>query len=170
MAWLVRAEQPADAEAIQRIDEAAFGRPAEAELVRVLRAEADPYLGLVAEAAGAVVAHVAFSPVAIGRGRPPGLALALGPLAVEPSRQRLGAGSALVEAGVRSCAALGAGLVFVLGHPGYYPRFGFEPAAGRGFLYRSEAFSRAFFVQELTAGACAGVSGLVHYHPAFERV
>jgi putative acetyltransferase len=166
--WLARGERPADADAIQRIHAAAFGRPAEADLVRRLRAEADPYLGLVAEAEGCVVAHVAFSPVAIERGRPAHPTLALGPLAVDPPLQRRGVGSALVAAGLRVCAGRGVGLVFVLGHPGYYPRLGFEPAAPRGFFYRDAAHAPAFFVRELVPGAAEGLSGIVRYHCAFE--
>lgn len=166
--WTVRAERSSDAAAIHRIHEAAFGRPGEADLVDVLRAEADPYLGLVAEASGAVVAHIAFSPVEVERGRPAHELLALGPLAVDPSVQRCGAGSALALAGLRACAARGAGLVFVLGHPGYYPRFGFEPAAPRGFLYVDASHAAAFFVRELVPGAAAGLSGRVFYHAAFE--
>jgi putative acetyltransferase len=171
--WRLRAEDPADAEAIHRVHAAAFARRAEADLVGRLRAEADPYLGLVAETAGGVVAHVAFSPVAIERGRAAHPLLALGPLAVDPPLQGRGAGSALVEAGLRACAERGAGLVFVLGHPTYYPRFGFEPAATRNFFYRDAThapafFVRAFFVRELVPGAAEGLSGRVEYHRAFE--
>jgi putative acetyltransferase len=165
--WTLRAERPADAAAIHRIHEAAFGRPGEADLVDALRARTDPYLGLVAEASGTVVAHVAFSPVEVEHGRPAHLLLGLGPLAVDPSLQRRGAGSALAREGLRACAARGAGLVFVLGHPGYYPRFGFEPAAARGFLYRDASHAASFFVLELVPGAAAGLSGRVSYHAAF---
>ena len=166
--WLVRVERPADADAIGRVHAAAFGRRDEADLVRALRAEADSYLGLAAEKSGAVVAHIAFSPVAIEHGRSARPALALGPLAVDPGLQRRGAGSALVEAGLRACTERGVGLVFVLGHPAYYPRFGFAPAATRGFLYRDATHAPAFFVRELVPGAAEGLSGRVHYHRAFE--
>jgi putative acetyltransferase len=167
MDWLVRPEREGDADAIHRIHAAAFGRSGEAELVRALRGSGDAYLGLVAETAGAVAAHVAFSAVAIEHGRPARPALALGPLAVDPALQRAGAGAALVEAGLRACAGRGAGLVFVLGHPSYYPRFGFAPAPPR-FLYRDAERSRAFFVRELEPGAADGLSGRVSYHRAFE--
>jgi putative acetyltransferase len=96
--------------------------------------------------------------------------MALGPLAVEPADQARGLGGMLVRAGLEACAARGAGLVFVLGHPGYYPRFGFEPAAACGFHYRSADFDRAFFVKELLPGAVRGRSGWVRYHEAFEKV
>ena len=169
MDWLVRPEREGEADAIHRIHAAAFGRPGEADLVNALRGSADPYLGLVAEAAGAVAAHIVFSPVTVEHGRPSRPLLGLGPLAVDPALQRRGAGAALVEAGLRACAGLGAGLVFVLGHPAYYPRLGFAPALPR-FLYQSAERSRAFFVHELVPGAAEGLSGRVTYHRAFEAL
>ena len=139
----------------------------EAALVRALRREAKPYLGLIAELEGRVVGQIAFSPVLIEGGSPP--ALGLGPLAVEPGRQRSGIGSALVREGLRRCAAL-AEIVVVLGHADYYPRFGFRSASERGLRYRSEVFDPSFFVLELAPGALSGVSGWVRYHEAFERL
>lgn len=164
---ILRPEAPADQDAIDRIHQQAFGRPGEAALVRALRLEAKPFLGLVAEIEGRVVGHVAFSPVSIEGGSPP--ALGLGPLAVEPGRQRAGIGSALVREGLRRCAAL-AQIVVVLGHADYYPRFGFRSASERGLRYRSEVFDPSFFVLELTPGALSGISGWVRYHEAFERL
>lgn len=168
----VRLERPDDADAIDAVHTAAFGQPGEAALVRALRSEAQPYLGLVAEqtgarASGRVVGHIAFSPVAIEGGSPP--ALGLGPLAVEPPLQRLGIGGALMREGLARCAAL-AKIVVVLGHAEYYPRFGFRPASPLGLRYRSQVFDPSFFVLELEPGALAGISGWVRYHEAFERL
>jgi len=163
----VRPESARDFEAIDAIHQRAFGRPGEAALVRTLRREAKPYLGLVAEREGRVVAQIAFSPVAIEGGNPP--ALGLGPLAVEPDLQRAGIGSALVREGLSRCAAL-AQIVVVLGHADYYPRFGFRPASQHGLRYRSEVFDPSFFALELAPGALSGVSGWVRYHEAFERI
>jgi putative acetyltransferase len=165
---LVRPERPDDWDAIDGVHQRAFGRPDEAGLVRALRSEAEPYVALVAERAGAVIGHVAFSPVAIDGGSPP--ALGLGPLAVEPGVQHAGIGSALVRAGLERCARAGARIVVVLGHAAYYPRFGFRPAAPLGLRYRSEVFDPSFFALELVPGALAGVAGWVRYHAAFERV
>ena len=169
---LLRPEGPADWDAIDAVHEQAFGRPGEAALVRALRREAQPYLGLVAEqpiagSACRVVGHIAFSPVAIEGGSPP--ALGLGPLAVEPGLQRAGIGSALVRAGLARSAEL-AKIVVVLGHAAYYPRFGFRPASPLGLRYRSEVFDPSFFVLELAPGALAGISGWVRYSEAFERL
>ncbi len=166
---LVRPERSEDFEAIEAIHTQAFGQPGEAALVRALRSEAWPYLGLVAEQTGSgrVVGHIAFSPVRIEGGSPP--ALGLGPLAVAPSLQKLGIGSALMRAGLERCAAI-AQIVVVLGHAAYYPRFGFRPASPLGLRYRSETFDPSFFVLELEPGALSGIAGWVRYHEAFERL
>jgi putative acetyltransferase len=168
----VRLERPDDVDAIDAVHTAAFRQAGEAALVRALRSEARPYLGLVAEETGAgkpgrVVGHIAFSPVAIEGGSPP--ALGLGPLAVAPPLQKLGIGSALMREGLARCAAL-AKIVVVLGHAAYYPRFGFRPASPLGLRYRSEVFDPSFFVLELEAGALSGITGWVRYHEAFERL
>ena len=95
---IVRPEAPADYDAIDRIHQQAFGQPGEAALVRALRREAKPYLGLVAELEARVAGHIAFSPVSIQGGSPP--ALGLGPLAVAPGRQRSGIGTKSALGGV----------------------------------------------------------------------
>ena len=168
----VRPEAASDFDSIDAVHAQAFGRPGEAALVRALRREAQPWLGLVAEQlvagdAGRVVGHIAFSPVQIEGGSPP--ALGLGPLAVEPALQKRGIGSALMRAGLARCAEI-ARIVVVLGHADYYPRFGFRPASPLGLRYRSEVFDPSFFVLELAPGALSGISGWVRYHEAFERL
>ena len=163
----VRDEAPADYTAVSRVVTDAFGRPDEARLVEALRAQAGPCLSLVAERDGAVVGHVLFSPVAVaGADDAPPLG-ALAPLAVTPSRQGGGIGSALTRAGLARCPEHGWRAVFLLGDPGYYTRFGFQLAAPRGLHYVSEAFDAGFQVLELQTGALNGVRGLVQYHPAF---
>jgi putative acetyltransferase len=164
---VVRPERPEDLASIDAVNERAFGRPDEAAIVRALRRDGALAVSLVAERGGRVLGHVAFSPVAIEGEAATRDALALGPVAVDPEAQRGGIGIALCEAGLRSCAARGARLAFVLGHPAYYPRFGFRPAAP-AFRYRSAEFDRAFFALELAPGAAAGRSGLVRYHRAFD--
>ncbi len=163
----VRAFLPADDAAVDAVNERAFGRRAEPDLVRALRASAEPPLELVAVREGAVIGHIAFSAVVPERLARGVVASALGPVAVEPGCQRAGVGIALVEAGIAACAARGTGLLFVLGHAEYYPRFGFRPAHELGFRYRSVEFDPAFFVRELAPGAARGGGGLVRYHPAF---
>jgi putative acetyltransferase len=167
----IRAEQEADRAAIARLNREAFGRPDEADLVDALRAVAKPYLSLVAcRGGGPVVGHILFTPVFVEGGDPSGSWLGLAPMAVTPALQRAGIGSALVRSGVQACRASGAEVVVVLGHPGFYPRFGFEPARARGLLYQSEEFAPAFFVQELRPGALASQRGRVRYLPPFDAV
>lgn len=184
----IRAEAPGDYEAVRRVNESAFARPQEAALVDALRAAARPHVSLVAAAAGRVVGHIFFSPVTIepdgasivaggggddrgGDGDSPPAAMGLAPMAVAPERQRRGVGSQLVRAGLEHCRrhALGAA-VFVLGHPDYYPRFGFTPAAARGFRCEYDVPAEVFMVAELVPGALAGRAGLVKYRPEFSTV
>jgi len=166
----IRPEQIGDAAAVDTLLRCAFGRAAEAELVARLRREAPGSLALVAERAGSIAGHILFSAVTIEGRERSWPAVGLGPMAVEPDDQRRGIGSALVRAGLDACAARGEGLVFVLGHPDYYPRFGFRLAARLGLRYGDGVFDGVFFLAELQPDAAAGRMGQVHYHPAFEGV
>ena len=151
--------------------EAAFGRPDEAKLVAKLRQEARPCVSLVAEAAGRVIGHVFFSPVTIEGARPDVPAGGgLAPVAVLPDEQGRGAGGALIRAGVEASRMLGWRLLFVLGNPVYYGRFGFQLAAPHGLHYESHGFDAAFQVQELAPEALTGVTGFVRYPAAFAEV
>ena len=89
-------------------------------------------------------------------------------MAVEPNQQRTGIGSALVEAGIEACRADDVDAIFVLGHRGYYPRFGFTSAPARGLRFRGPQFDSSFFVLELRGGALDGLDGLVAYVPEFD--
>ena len=134
-----------------------------------LRAAGAAVISLVAEREGAVVGHVLFSPVT-GEGEAQAWdALGLGPMAVAPVAQRRGIGSALVRAGLAACRAQGHLVVLVLGHPAYYPRFGFRPAATAGLRWE-HGHDEAFFVAELEPGALGGRSGVVRYRPEFDAV
>jgi predicted N-acetyltransferase YhbS len=124
------------------VHEAAFGRPDEARLAARLRQEASPLVSLVAEERGRVIAHVLFSPVTLeGDATPAG---ALAPVGVLPDAQGRGAGTALIRAGIAACRSLDWRLLFVLGAPAYYGRFGFMLAAPRGLHYASHAFDVAW--------------------------
>ena len=162
----IRPETPDDADAVHAVTDAAFGRADEADLVDRLRT-LPGYLALVAVEAGEVVGHIAFTPVTV---EPPLQAAIVGlaPMAVRPDRQRSGVGSRLVEAGLAACRAAGAEAVVVLGHPDYYPRFGFEPASRWGLRDTYGALPEAFMAVELRPGALDGDGGVVHYDPAFD--
>lgn len=168
LAVTVRDERPGDRARVHAVQSAAFGRPDEADLVDALRRRATPTLSLVAEAGERVVGHVLFSPVAI-EGHPGAAAAGLAPLAVDPPLQGRGVGGALVRAGLRACARHAWVAVFLLGDPRYYVRFGFEPAAPRGFHYQP-GLDAAFQLIELVPGALTGVGGRVRYHEAFDAL
>lgn len=162
----IRPEKSDDAAAVRRVNEAAFGRPDEADLADRLRDRAAAYLALVAVHEGDVIGHIAFSAITMDPPHPALSALGLAPMAVLPDCQRSGVGSALIREGLAACQHAGADVVFVLGHPNYYPRFGFEPVATRGIENEYGAPPEAFMALELTPGALVGVLGTAVYDPA----
>jgi putative acetyltransferase len=168
----VRRERPEEGPAIGRVLRAAFGGEGEARLVEALRAHPAflPDLSLVAVEDEEVVGHVLFSRVKViesARARP---ALALAPLAVRPDRQGRGIGSALVREGLEAARGSGHLAVIVLGHPAYYPRFGFVPAVPLGIRPPFAASPEAFQVLGLRPGALEGLRGLVEYPPPFAEL
>jgi putative acetyltransferase len=142
---------------------AAFGQPDEADLVERLRRNAARYLGLVAVDEGEVVGHILFTPVTLHCYQAPYTILALAPMAVRPERQRQGIGSTLVREGLAACRAAGHDVVVVVGHPAFYPRFGFVPARPLGLMSEPPFPDEAFMVAELTPGALRGRRGVVLY-------
>jgi putative acetyltransferase len=166
---LIRAEEHGDWAAVHAVNVSAFERPAEANLVDALREHAQPIVSLVAEDNGAIVGQIMFSPVSLS-GDPALEIMGLAPMAVLPGHQRRGIGSALVRAGLEQCRQLGFGAVVVLGHPAYYPRFGFSPSARCGIGCEYEVPEDVFMVLELRAGFLRGASGKVRYHAAFSSV
>jgi len=166
----LRGETPEDIPAIHHIHTAAFGRPNEADLVDALRRHNALTLSLVAILDGRLVGHIAFSPVTITSSTGNIEALGLAPMAVLPAYQGRGIGSQLVEAGLTACHHTPYGIVVVLGHPHYYPRFGFTPAKPLGIVWEHDAPEEAFMVQELREGALTQTKGVVKYRPEFETV
>jgi putative acetyltransferase len=148
---VIRPETAADQEAVFRVETDAFAPEDVASLVDLLRAHGKLSLSLVAELDGAVVGHVSFSPVTFDPPREDLQALQLAPLAVLPAHQRQGIGGALVREGLARCRALGFEAIFLLGHPAYYPRFGFRPAREFGAHYEDDR--DAFMAIELRPGA-----------------
>lgn len=160
---IIRPEVPDDIAVIHSVHAAAFPTEEEARLVDALRIAGRLAVSLVAEEKGQVVGHIAFSPVTVD-GIAGGLGLA--PLAVVPEYQRRGIGGELVQKGLAYAAAAAAGFVVVLGHPAYYPRFGFRPAAAFG-LDNEYGADEAFMVLEFRPKAIPEAGGLVHYSPEF---
>ncbi len=164
--YSIRLETEADHRAVHSVNEAAFPSPAEANLVDALRSSGAVVLSLVAEAEGRIVGHILFSPMSLSE---PATAKVVGlaPMAVLPSYQRQGIGSALVREGLLRCREAGYGAVVVLGHPEFYPRFGFIPAARFGLRSEYDVPDDVFMVTELIPGALAQASGLIRYDRAF---
>jgi putative acetyltransferase len=165
----VRPETEADRAGVRVVNEAAFETPAEADLVEALRDRGVSLVSLVAEVDGEVIGHILFSPVSLNGHANLNL-MGLGPMAVAPDRQRKGVGSALVRQGLMCCKDLGARAVVVVGHPEYYPRFGFAPASRYALRCEYDVPEDVFMVAELEAGALNGVYGVVRYHDAFAGV
>jgi putative acetyltransferase len=166
----MRRETPDDIPAIQHIHTAAFGRRHEANLVDALRRNNALTISLVAVQDDRLVGHIAFSPVTITSEAGTIEALGLAPMAVLPAYQRRGIGSQLVEAGLTACRSAPYGVVVVLGHPHYYPRFGFALAKPLGIVWEHDAPDEAFMVQELREGALTQTKGVVKYRPEFQAV
>jgi putative acetyltransferase len=166
----VRPEIPADHAEVRRVNELAFGQPAEADLVDALRAAGAATLSLVAVHEGRVAGHILFSPVTVASPSGDFAAVGLAPMAVLPELQKQGVGSLLVRAGLDELRRAGHEVVVVLGHPVYYPRFGFARAGARGIRFEHDAPDKAFMVLELRPGALRGRGGVVRYRPEFDAV
>ncbi len=160
-----RPERPADVDSIRQVNRLAFGGDDEPQIVDRVRDSADPIVSLVADDDGGVVGHILFSPVTLGHGNAR-LLMGLGPVAVMPARQRQGIGSALVLAGLEECRRFGVAGSVVVGHPEYYPRFGYTRASAFGLTCQFEVPDDVFMALELVKGAFDS-GGLICYHPAF---
>jgi putative acetyltransferase len=96
--------------------------------------------------------------------------MGLAPMAVVPNKQKLGIGSALIRSGLEKCRELGFGVVVVLGHPNYYPRFGFTPAKDFAIGCEYGPSDDSFMLAELQAGYLRSASEIVKYQEAFRDV
>ena len=163
----VRRERRGDEAAIAQVNDEAFGQPDESRLIDTARKGGHAALSLVAVAGGRIVGHILFTPVTIESPGCAVTALGLGPMAVWPRLQRQGIGSTLAETGLRECAGMGVQVVVVVGHPQFYPRFGFRPASAFGLRCEYAVPDEVFMATELTPGAMAGHGGLVRYLPEF---
>jgi putative acetyltransferase len=163
--FLIRDEQPDDREQVRMVNEAAFGRCDEADLVERLRVEGAVLVSLVAEVDSQIIGHILFSRMTVETAQGPVAAVSLAPMAVLPDHQRRQVGSRLVRRGLSELRDRGERIVIVLGHQNYYPRFGFSPEKA-GHL-ASPFPPEGFMALELTPGALAGVHGAVRYPSAF---
>ena len=166
----IRRENPSDIASIHEVNTLAFEGPAEAELVDRLRDNGGLVLSLVAEEESRVIGHIAFSPVRISSGSSETPASGLAPMAVRPEFQGSGVGSQLVRRGLEILREDGHEIVVVLGHPAYYPRFGFEQSDRYAVACEFSPPAEAFMVSALREGALEGVRGTACYRPEFSEL
>lgn len=166
----MRPEQPDDIAEVRAINETAFGGPAEAAIVDSLRKACPDAISLVAVEDNRVLGHIIFSPVVVSSGSEATQGMGLGPMAVLPERQRQGIGSLLVQAGIEALRERNCPFIIVLGHPDYYPRFGFVPASRHRLSCQWDGVpDEAFMILILDEAAMAGVSGTVRYRDEFDQ-
>ena len=165
----IRAERPGDEAAVRSVNLAAFETAMEADLVDALRASAPGYSAYVARDADEIVGHVAFTTVTIEGSQASGMSLA--PLAVLPARQRQGIGSRLARHGLEQLRQAGCPFVVVVGHPAYYPRFGFEPASQFGIGCPWPGIpDDVFLLMVLDAAGLPRTGGMARFASAFDAV
>jgi len=162
---LIREEIPDDRAAVAELNRMAFGGDCEAQLLGRLRSDGLVIVSLVALQDDEIVGHVMFSELVIESESGVIQAASLAPMAVTPKRQRRGIGSALVRRGLEICREHGQSIVVVVGHPEYYPRFGFSAELARNL--HGPFSGKAWMALELVSGSLAGVRGTVRYPEAF---
>ena len=165
----IRPEKPEDLPLIYSVIEHSFKRTVEATLVDKLRQACNDCLSMVAEENGTIVGHIMFTPLLVKNGKE-AQGMGLAPMAVLPARQRQGIGTLLVESGLQILREKGCPFVIVLGHPEYYPRFGFQPASG--FNIRSQwkgVPDEAFMVLFLDNSALGNMSGVTTFREEFNE-
>ena len=171
----IRLEQASDIEKIWAVNADAFTTDVEANLVNTLRDSACPMISLVAEEGDQIVGHILFTPVELSSddaavNNKDLKLMGLAPMAVASDYQKRGVGSQLIKAGLEHCKTLGVDAVVVLGHPDYYPRFGFAPSVEYGIKVGLDVPEDVFMVQELKKGCLDGKSGAIKFHEAFAGV
>ena len=168
----IRPEQKSDYEAITKVHDMAFNRSEEGQLVINLRQlpEFDPRLSLVAEFKGKVIGHALFFPIRIQtKDDEEYPCLSLGPVSVIPEYQKQGIGSQIIEAGHHAALALNYTIVVLLGHPSYYPRFGYQPANQWHLTNPWDYIEDPWMAIELVQDSLTGKTGVVIYPEAFNE-
>ena len=162
----IRPQETADIPGVRQVEEAAFGRPTEADLVDLCLQRGKNALSLVASLEGHIVGHVLFTPLTLVPSAPGLHGVGLGPVAVLPELQGQGVGSRLILEGLEQCRLQGYDFAVLLGDPRYYTRFGFIP--GREFGLSSDyGDGEEFQARELRPGSLKGIKGVVKYVPEF---
>jgi putative acetyltransferase len=162
----IRREEPEDRDAVYRLYLAAFNDSSEANIVEQLRDSCADYLAFVAVQDDMVVGHILFTPATVDGCAVAGMGLA--PMAVKPSHQRRSIGSQLVRHGLEHLRQAGCSFVIVLGHPEYYPRFGFELASKYCLVSQWEGIpDEAFMVVVFDDAVLPKTGGIARYREEF---
>jgi predicted N-acetyltransferase YhbS len=174
MTLIIRQETPNDHTTVFSLTEEAFremkfSKQDEQFLVERLRkSEAFiPELSLVAELDGQVVGHIMLTKMTIRKDDMGYSTLGLAPVSVLPAYQCQGIGSSLIREAHRIAKEMGYESVVLIGHPTYYPRFGYQVAGNYGISFPFEAPAECCMVAELFEGALEGVSGLIEHPKEF---
>jgi putative acetyltransferase len=165
---IIRTEKIEDHEAVREVNLKAFPTDVEATLVEKLRSSMD-VISLVAVCDDKVVGHILFSPLTIENDEESLPALILAPIAVLPEYQKQGIGTKLVESGIIECRNQNHSIIILVGHPEYYPRFGFKSAEKNGIQHPFEVPEDVFMVYELVPDALRNVNGVLKYSEPFEE-
>jgi len=165
----IRKEVPEDYQSIFKVNAEAFEREVESRLVDSLRASQALILSLVAELDGFIIGHIAFSEVTITSETCHKTSVGLAPVAVLPAFQKMGYGSKLVVTGLAMLSDNDYDAVFLMGHPEYYPRFGFVRASRFDIFWEHDYPDEAFMVKELKTGSLNGINGILRFRPEFNE-
>lgn len=169
---LIRPEQPQDIDAITEVNQLAFEREEEANLVIQLRDQATPYLSMVAQTDDhQIVGHIFYSPATIQTADGNVAGMGLAPMSVHPDHQQQGVGKQLLKHSLDQIAQMKAPYVIVLGHADYYPQFGFVPASLRNIHCQWMGIpDEVFMILILDPTIMQPVSGTAFYHPTFNKI
>lgn len=163
----IRKENSKEIDQVYEINRKAFETETEAKLVDNLRKSGIPVISLVAELNGKLVGHILFTPMTMDNNEIRIAALA--PMAVLPEYQNKGIGSALVKKGLELCKEENYQAVAVLGHPHYYPKFGFVPSTRYDLISEYDVPKEVFMVKELVVSSLAKINGVLKYHEEFGK-
>ena len=167
---IIRQEIPEDIRDIHALNEQAFGAPEEANIIDKLRDTCEGLLSLVAIEKEKIVGHILFSPVTIEGKHGVVKGMGLAPMAVLPEKQRRGIGTQLVKRGIEDLRKTECPFIIVLGHPEYYPRFGFEIASQYGIKSQWEGVpDEAFMIRWFDKSMMNHVSGVGRYRDEFSE-
>lgn len=167
---IIRTEREADFSAVYEINCKAFGTSEEGLLVDKLRKSGIPLISLVSELNDKLVGYILFSQAHIVSKNSRIEIMALAPMAVLPEYQGQSIGSELVKHGLKLCIQNGFKAVAVLGHPEYYPRFGFEPSINFSITCSYDVPDEVFMIRELKKGFLNNLNGQVEYHKSFNEL